>query len=87
MVPHSSEENVPDRRHLNSLAWIGAPQDRRELEGETKHPSTGQKLRDYNIRSFDRVAQVQRSRNEVELDEADGTTRVIHCSEFLVRWT
>ena len=41
----------------------------------------------YDIRGFDRVAQVQRSRNEIELDEADGTTRIIHRSEFLVRWT
>ncbi|MCI0459122.1 MAG: hypothetical protein L0Z62_19370 [Gemmataceae bacterium] len=69
------------------LAWIGAPQDRRELEGQTKHPRTGQTLRGYDIRSFDRVAQVQRSRNEVEPDEADGTTRIIHRSELLVRWT
>jgi SAM-dependent methyltransferase len=70
-----------------SLAWIGAPQDQRELEGETKHPRTGQTIRCYDIRSFDRVAQLQRSRNEVELDEADGTTRIIQRSEFLVRWT
>ena len=69
------------------LAWIGASQDRRELEGETKHPRTGQTIRCYDTRSFDRVAQLQRSRNEVELDEADGTTRIIHRSEFLVRWT
>jgi hypothetical protein len=69
------------------LAWIGASQDRRELEIETRHPHTGQMLRCYDTRSFDRVAQVQRSRNEVELDEADGTTRVIQRSEFLVRWT
>jgi SAM-dependent methyltransferase len=69
------------------LAWIGAPQDRRELEGEIKHPRTGQTLRAYDIRGFDRVAQVQHSRNEVELDEADGTTHIIHRSEFFVRWT
>jgi hypothetical protein len=69
------------------LAWIGAPQDQRELEGETKHPRTGQTMRCYDIRSFDRVAQVQRSRMEVELDEDDGTTRIIHRSEFHVRWT
>jgi SAM-dependent methyltransferase len=69
------------------LAWIGAPQDRRELEVQTKHPRTGQTLRCYDTRSFDRVAQVQRSQNEVVLDEADGTTRIIHRSEFLVRWT
>jgi hypothetical protein len=35
------------------LSWIGAPQDRRELEGETKHPRTGQTLRCYDICSFD----------------------------------
>ncbi len=70
-----------------ALAWIGAPQDRRELELEVRHPRTGQTLRCYDTRSFDRVAQVQRSRNEIEQDEPDGTTRIIHCSEFRVRWT
>jgi SAM-dependent methyltransferase len=69
------------------VQWIGAPQDRRELEVATRHARTGQALRAYDVRSFDRVAQVQRSRYEVELDEADGTTRIIHRSEFLVRWT
>lgn len=69
------------------LAWIGAAQNQREFEAQSKHPRTGQMLRCYDTRSFDRVAQLQRSRNEVELDEADGTTRIIHRSEFLVRWT
>jgi len=69
------------------LGWIGAPQNRRELEGEFKDPRTGGTMRGYDTRSFDRVAQIQRSRNEVELDEPDGTTRIIHRSEFLVRWT
>jgi hypothetical protein len=69
------------------LAWIGAPQNQRELEVETKHPRTGKTIRCYDTRSFDRVAQLQRSRNEVELDEADGTTHIIHRSEFAVRWT
>ena len=69
------------------LAWVGAEQDRRVLERETIHPRTGQRMRMYDTRSFDRVAQVQRSRNEIEVDEADGTTRVIHRSELLVRWT
>ena len=41
----------------------------------------------YDIRGFDRVAQIQRSRNEIELDDAGGTTRIIHRSEFFVRWT
>ena len=70
-----------------SVQWIGAPQDRRELEGETKHPRTGQTIRCYDTRSFDRVAQIQRSINEVEVNEPDGTTRIIHRSEFRVRWT
>jgi hypothetical protein len=69
------------------LAWIGKPQDQRELEGETKHPRTGQTVRCYDTRSFDRVAQLQRSRNEIEMDDHDGTTRIIHRSEFLVKWT
>ncbi len=69
------------------LVWIGAPQDQRELEAEIKHPHTGQTMRAYDTRGFDRVAQLQRSRNEVELDEPDGTTRIVHRSEFLVRWT
>ena len=38
-------------------------------------------------RSYDRIAQVRRSPNEVELDQADGTTRMIHRSEFRVQWT
>jgi SAM-dependent methyltransferase len=69
------------------LAWIGASQDERVLEGETRHPRTGEIMRMYDTRGFDRVAQVQRSRNEIELDAADGTTRIIHRSEFFVRWT
>ena len=50
---------------------------RRAEEGETKHlgKHRADGLRGYDIRSFDRVAQVQRlARNEVELDEADGTS-------------
>ncbi len=69
------------------LGWIGAPQDQRAFEGEVTDPRTGRTLRCYDTRSFDRVAQVQRSRNEIEQVEADGTTRIIHRSEFLVRWT
>jgi SAM-dependent methyltransferase len=69
------------------LGWIGAPRNQRELEAEVKDARTGETMRCYDTRSFDRVAQIQRSRNEVELDEPDGTTRIIHRCEFLVRWT
>src|SRR5438105_7878208 len=51
------------------LRWIGAAQDTRAFEGETTHPRTGQKMRFYDIRSFDRVKQIQRSRYEVEMDD------------------
>ena len=41
----------------------------------------------YDTRSCYRVAQIQRSHNENELDDPDGTTRINHRSEVLVRWT
>ena len=43
--------------------WICAPQHQRVLEGETKHPRTGQTMRFYDTRGFARVAQIQHSRN------------------------
>jgi SAM-dependent methyltransferase len=69
------------------VAWICAPQDQRVLETEVRHPVTGKMLRGYDTRGFDRVAQVQRSQFEIEQEEPDGTTSIIHRSEFRVRWT
>ena len=69
------------------LAWIGARQDQENSRSRSSTPGPARRCVPTTSRSFDRVAQLQRSRNEVELDEADGTTHIIHRSEFLVRWT
>jgi SAM-dependent methyltransferase len=55
-----------------SLEIVGAPQNTRVLEGDFPHPNTGLPMRMYDTRTFDRVAQVQYSLNELELLAADG---------------
>jgi SAM-dependent methyltransferase len=65
---------------------VGVPDNTRVLEGEIPHPDTGQPMRMYDTRSFDRVAQVQRSLNEVELVAADGSVQTIHRSECSSRY-
>ena len=50
------------------------------------HPDTGQPMRMYDTRSFDRVAQTQHSLNEVELVAADGSVQTIHRSECSSRY-
>jgi SAM-dependent methyltransferase len=69
-----------------SLAIIGTPQHTRVLEGELPHPATGLPMRMYDTRSFDRVAQVQHSVNELELLGADGTVEQVHRSEMRLRY-
>jgi len=69
-----------------SLAIIGAPQGTRVLEGEVPHPSTGLPMRMYDTRSFDRVAQVQHSINELELLAADGSVQQVYRSEMSLRY-
>lgn len=70
-----------------SSSYVSQIDNTRVLEGEIKHPTTGQILRMYDTRSFDRVRQIQHSINEVEaLDEA-GKPVIIHRSEFDTRWT
>ncbi len=69
-----------------SLAYLGAPQNARHLEGETRHP-TDKLLRMYDTRSFDRVEQIQHSITEIELVGADGSSEVIERWEFDTRWT
>ena len=69
-----------------SLAIIGTPQNTRVLEGEMPHPSTGLPMRMYDTRSFDRVAQVQHSINELELLGADGSVQQVHRSEMSLRY-
>jgi len=69
-----------------SLEIVGAPENTRVLEGELPHPETGLPMRMYDTRSFDRVAQVQHSLNELELLAADGSVQTVHRSEASSRY-
>ena len=69
-----------------SLEIIGTPQNTRVLEGELPHPQTGRLMRLYDTRTFDRVAQVQHSLNEIELLDADGNVQTIHRSADSTRY-
>ncbi len=69
------------------LHVIGSPENVRDLEMEKLHPETGLLVRLWDTRSFDRVEQIQRSINEIELLDAEGNVAEIRRSEFSVRWT
>ena len=69
-----------------SLEILGTPEKTRVLEGEIPHPQTGLPIRMYDTRSFDRVAQVQHSLNEIELLAADGSVQTVHRSEVSSRY-
>jgi SAM-dependent methyltransferase len=68
------------------LEWIGSPQDKRHLEGETTHPQTGLRIRCYDTRNFDRVKQIQYSLNEAELLDAAGNVTAVYRSRIEIRW-
>jgi SAM-dependent methyltransferase len=68
-----------------SLAVLGAPQNVRVLEGEMPHPSTGEPMRMYDTRRFDRIAQIQHSITEFEVPGADGGVHV-HRTEVSLRY-
>jgi SAM-dependent methyltransferase len=68
------------------LGIIGAPQNTRVLELETKHPVTGATFRAYDTRRFDRVEQIQHSLNELELIGEDGSATTVQRSETRMRW-
>lgn len=55
-----------------SLEIVGHPASARVLEGEFAHPHTGQRIRMYDTRTFNRVEQIQHSVNELELLRDDG---------------
>jgi SAM-dependent methyltransferase len=69
-----------------SLKIIGTPEKTRVLEGEMPHPQTGLPIRMYDTRTFDRVAQVQHSVNDIELLAADGSVQTVHRSEVSSRY-
>ncbi len=69
-----------------SLEILGTPPNTRVLEGQLPHPQTGLPMRMYDTRTFDRVAQVQHSLNEIELLAADGSVQTTHRSEIHGRY-
>jgi SAM-dependent methyltransferase len=69
-----------------ALGIIGAAENTRELELETTHPQTGQKLRLYDTRSFNRVEQIQTSINEIEFRDGYGNLQSVRRCEFQTRW-
>lgn len=69
-----------------ALEIIGTPANTRVLEGELPHPQTGLPMRMYDTRTFDRVAQLFRSMNEIELLDADGSVQKVYRSEDHLRF-
>jgi SAM-dependent methyltransferase len=65
---------------------IVATDNTRVLELETTHPETGCPLRVFDIRSFDRVAQIQNSLMEIEVLDAAGNVTTTHRSRTAIRW-
>lgn len=65
---------------------IMATDNQRVLELELKHPDTSLPIRCYDNRTFDRVRQLQHSKNEVEFLDAAGNVAVTHRSETTARW-
>ncbi len=65
---------------------IIATDNSRVLEGEMTHPETGCLLRVFDIRSFDRVAQIQNSQMEIEVLDHAGNITATHRSWTAIRW-
>jgi SAM-dependent methyltransferase len=68
------------------LEIISLPDNTRVLELETRHPETGRTVRIFDTRRFDRVAQIQRSLNEVEELDEQGRVVATHRSATSIRW-
>ena len=70
------------------LYWIGGENGARALEGELPHPKNPDwKIRAWDTRTFDRVAQIQYSFNEVEIVDKAGNVVAMHPSKTEMRWT
>lgn len=65
---------------------LAAEQNTRVLELEKVHPTTGNLMRLYDTRSFERVKQIQHSINEIEEVLPDGSIKLLQGSEFDTRW-
>ena len=69
-----------------SIDIVGAPQETRVLEGEIPHPQTGNLMRMYDTRTFDRVNQLQHSINELELLDSKGSIEKVFRTEIRGRY-
>lgn len=70
------------------LHWIGGESGARVLEGEIPHPHDASlRIRAWDTRTFDRVAQIQYSFNELEIIDAAGKVVATHPSKTEMRWT
>jgi SAM-dependent methyltransferase len=65
---------------------VTTPDGTRVLEGEFAHRDTGLPVRLYDTRSFDRVAQIQHSQNDIEILDASGRVTATHPSQISLRW-
>jgi SAM-dependent methyltransferase len=72
--------------YFPGAALITQPDNTRVLEAEMKHPETGLPIRVFDVRSFDRVEQLQHSLMEVEFLNAEGAVAEVHRSKTTVRW-
>ncbi len=63
-----------------------AANNQRVLEGEITHPTTGNRLRMYDLRSMDRVTQIFHSANEIEELDADGRLLSTRPFSTSIRW-
>lgn len=65
---------------------LGAPDGERVLEMEIPHPETSLPVRIYDTRNFDRVAQIQHSRMDMEFLDANGEVAEVRESFTTVRY-
>jgi SAM-dependent methyltransferase len=68
------------------LEVIGGPEGTPVLEHEVRHPQTGNQVRIFDTRRFNRVEQIQYS--DIEIQEIDATGRILdsHRSQTVIRW-
>jgi SAM-dependent methyltransferase len=69
-----------------SSSYVTGIENERVLEGELSHPEPGLRVRMYDTRSFDRLNQIQRSFNEMEILDSDGKVKEVHPSYTSIRW-
>lgn len=68
------------------VGYLTQPQNHREMEMETAHPTTGLPVRIFDTRTFDRIAQIQHSVNEIQELDAQGQVTATHRSATSIRW-